>query len=202
MWVLELSTNTLSSGVDDEISIDFGRNELEKYSARISGYISNFSTYDGGLKFYTSSGGTLNTTPQLTISSKGTVQQGNHNWSFDVSKTYYSNFDMFDVECDVGDFAACTVKIAGSKRSPGSNDHVGIKEYSCFKVSGANNWVVLEETGRGSNNDITFQVSTTKVTFISPFAGNNNFCYYSVTVIGTARSASNKSDLRVISYGD
>ena len=71
LTLIELSTNTLSSGVDDEISIDFGRGLLDKYSARISGYISNFSTYDGGLKFYTSSGGTLNTTPQLTISSGG-----------------------------------------------------------------------------------------------------------------------------------
>ena len=73
LTLIELSTNTLSSANDDEISIDFGRGLLNKYSARISGYISNYSTYDGGLKFYTSSGGTLNTTPQLTITSGGDV---------------------------------------------------------------------------------------------------------------------------------
>jgi len=76
LTLIELSTNTLSSANDDEISIDFGRGLLNKYSARISGYISNYSTYDGGLKFYTSSGGTLNTTPQLTIESGGAATFG------------------------------------------------------------------------------------------------------------------------------
>ena len=138
----------------------------------------------------------------MSISPGGVIQQQDHNWSFVISKTYTSTFTMFDVQCDVGDFASCIVKIAGSKRSPGSDDHVGIKEYSCYKRGGALDWVVAEVASAGYNNDLTTTVSNTTINFISPFAGNNNFCYYSVTVIGTARNSSTKSDLRVISYGD
>ena len=141
-------------------------------------------------------------TEKMRITSKGVIQQQDHNWSFVISKTYTSTFTMFDVQCDVGDFASCIVKIAGSKRSPGSDDHVGIKEYSCYKRSGALDWVVAEVASAGYNNDLTTTVSNTTINFISPFGGNNNFCYYSVTVIGTARDSSTKSDLRVITYGD
>ena len=128
------------------------------------------------------------------------IQQQDYNWSFGVSKTYTSTFTMFTVECDLGDHTACIVTIAGSKRSPGSNDHVGIKQYSCFKLPN-NNWVVVEEIGAGYNNDITYSVSTTQINFISPFAGNNNYCNYSVKVMGAARSNSSQNDLRVISFG-
>ena len=141
-------------------------------------------------------------TEKMRITSKGVIQQQDHNWSFVISKTYTSTFTMFDVQCDVGNFASCIVKIAGSKRSPGSDDHVGIKEYSCYKRSGALDWVVAEVASAGYNNDLTTTVSNTTINFISPFGGNNNFCYYSVTVIGTARDSSTKSDLRVITYGD
>jgi len=97
LTLIELSTNTLSSGVDDEISIDFGRGLLDKYSARISGYISNYSTYDGGLKFYTSSGGTLNTTPQLTISSGGLATFSNGiKFGGTPSPAYHSGADTLD----------------------------------------------------------------------------------------------------------
>ena len=71
LTLLKLSTTTLSSDVNDEVSIDFGRGALSKYSGRISGYLSNYSTYDGGLKFYSSTSGTLNATPSLTIASTG-----------------------------------------------------------------------------------------------------------------------------------
>ena len=71
LTLLKLSTNTLSSDINDEVSIDFGRGLMSKYSGRISGYISNFSTYDGGLKFYSSTSGTLNATPSLTLASTG-----------------------------------------------------------------------------------------------------------------------------------
>jgi hypothetical protein len=76
LTLLGLSTNTLSSDINDEVSIDFGRGALSKYSARISGYISNFSTYDGGLKFYSSNSGTLNALPQMTINSGGCISIG------------------------------------------------------------------------------------------------------------------------------
>jgi hypothetical protein len=71
LTLLKLSTTTLSSDINDEVSIDFGRGEMSKYSGRVSGYISNYSTYDGGLKFYSSTGGTLNASPSLTIASTG-----------------------------------------------------------------------------------------------------------------------------------
>jgi len=194
-----------AGGVGEANIVNFGFDGGTFQPAYI-GYVCTLgsNSTNGALIFGTRTGtvGTDQPIERMRIASGGVIQQQDHNWSFAVSKTYTSAFDMFDVECDVGAFAAFTVKIAGSKRSPGSNDHVGIKEYSCYKTAGANNWVVTEEISRGVNNDITFQVNTTKVTFISPFAGNNNFCYYSVTVIGTARVASNKSDLRVISYGD
>ena len=61
----------MSSDINDEVSIDFGRGGMSKYSGRISGYLSNYSTYDGGLKFYSSTSGTLNATPSLTIASTG-----------------------------------------------------------------------------------------------------------------------------------
>jgi hypothetical protein len=71
LTLLKLSTNTLSSDINDEVSIDFGRGLMGKYSGRISGYLSNFTTYDGGLKFYSSTSGTLNASPSLTIASTG-----------------------------------------------------------------------------------------------------------------------------------
>jgi len=76
LTLLKLSTTTLSSDINDEISIDFGRGAMSKYSGRISGYLSNFSTYDGGLKFYSSTSGTLNTTPAITINSSNNVGIG------------------------------------------------------------------------------------------------------------------------------
>ena len=60
---------------------------------------------------------------------------------------------------------------------------------------------MVEEIGAGYNNDITYSVSTTQINFISPFAGNNNYCNYSVKVMGAARSNSSQNDLRVISFG-
>jgi len=76
LTLLKLSTNTLSSDINDEVSIDFGRGLLSKYSGRISGYISNYSTYDGGLKFYSSTSGTLNATPAMTINPSANVGIG------------------------------------------------------------------------------------------------------------------------------
>lgn len=128
------------------------------------------------------------------------IQQQDYHWSFGVSKTYSSTFTMFTVECDVGNFAACIVTIAGTKRSPNSNDHVGIKQYSCYKTQN-NNWVITEEMSAGSNNDITYSHGTTQINFISPFAGVSNYCNYSVKVMGAAREASTEEDLRVISFG-
>ena len=86
LTLLKLSTTTLSSDINDEISIDFGRGAMSKYSGRISGYLSNFSTYDGGLKFYSSTSGTLNATPSLTIASTGAAT-----FSSSIQGTSFSN---------------------------------------------------------------------------------------------------------------
>jgi hypothetical protein len=69
LTLLKLSTTTLSSANNDEVSIDFGRGGMSRYSGRVSGYLSDYSTYDGGLKFYTSTAGTLNATAALILTS-------------------------------------------------------------------------------------------------------------------------------------
>jgi hypothetical protein len=84
LTLLKLSTTTLSSDVNDEISIDLGRGGMSKYSGRISGYLSNYSTYDGGLKFYTSAAGTLNTTPAITVTSLNKIGLGITNPSYTI----------------------------------------------------------------------------------------------------------------------
>lgn len=76
LTLLKLSTTTLSSDVNDEVSIDIGRGGMSKYSGRISGYLSDYSTYDGGLRFYSSAAGVLKTTAQMQIHTSGTISVG------------------------------------------------------------------------------------------------------------------------------
>ncbi|MHB8842877.1 MAG: beta strand repeat-containing protein, partial [Candidatus Aquicultor sp.] len=75
LTLLKLSTDTLSSAVNDEVSIDFNRGNA-KNTGRISGYIADFSTYDSGLKFYVAPLGTLSATPAMMLKYDGNVGIG------------------------------------------------------------------------------------------------------------------------------